>query len=237
MQPCCARCKKAQISCEWRTVVRRFRAKPPNVETSLLGRPLRMLLPLDTESRLSAPSFGLSANHISLANSLYLTNMDQRYLAFVPHTMLVHMLGKSWKWGSARYLHCHVAHDSPVVMMVLLAISANEFEFRQVAEGSKLRGVTTGVDYYQEALRRFSTVLSNQEYKSERDYNQVFAVFFLMLYYEKHFGTDLGGLGAYLRGVHAFLKTHCFTGPAGQGKLERLPILSQHLLLYITYVV
>ncbi|KAJ5710610.1 hypothetical protein N7488_004766 [Penicillium malachiteum] len=162
--------------------------------------------------------------------------MDQEYLAFVPRTMLVHILGKSWKWGSARYLHCHVAQDSPIVMMMLLAISANELESRQIAEGSKLRRVNTGVNYYRAALQRFSATLNNQEYQSERGYNEIFAVFFLMLYYEKQFGTDLGGLRAHLRGVHAFLKTNCSTGSTMQGLLDRLPILSKQLLLYITYL-
>jgi hypothetical protein len=119
-------------------------------------------------------------------------------------------------------------------MMMLLAISADELESRQTAEESNPRRLDTGVNYYRGALQRFSATLNNQEYQSERGYNEIFAVFFLMLYYEKHFGTDLGGLRAHLRGVHAFLKTHCLTGSAMQGGLERLPILSQLLLLYIT---
>jgi hypothetical protein len=119
-------------------------------------------------------------------------------------------------------------------MMMLLAISANELESRQVAEGCKLWRVNTGMNYYREALRRFSTSFSNQEFQVERRYNEDFAVFFLMLYYEKQFGTDPDGLKTHIRGFYAFFKAYCSAGSVIQKGLERLPVLSQQLLLYIT---
>ncbi|KAF3401945.1 hypothetical protein F1880_009953 [Penicillium rolfsii] len=237
VQPCCTRCKKAQISCEWRFVARCSRAKPLIDQTSSWGaRPLRRLLPSDTGSRVSAPSFSLDASHICLANSLRLRDVDRQYLAFVPYTTLVHSLGKSWKWGCARYLHSNIARDSPTVMMMLLAISANEFDSRQLGEGHKLWGMNTGTGYYTEALRRFSTSFNNREFQSAKTYNEDFAVFFLMLYYEHQFGTDPEGFKAHIRGFYAFFRAYCSAGSLIRKGLERLPILSQQLLLYIIYL-
>jgi hypothetical protein len=152
----------------------------------------------------------------------------------------VQWLGKPWKWTSLNYLYSKIAPHSPVVMKMILAITATELEGTRCAQHKGLQegdqNWDAGTVHYRSALRDFPYLLGKPQPLSRSQINEILATFLLMVVYEHHFSSDTVGLIVHLRGVYTFLRSCGVTFQHSPHQGPRLPELSQQLLLFVMYV-
>lgn len=231
-RPSCGRCRNAQLSCDWHRAPRRPRPKASAADKAkaLQIQQHRLVLPRDL--------LGLSGQQ--LRNSLQLSSIDGEYLAYFPNTVLVTWVGKPWKWGFLRYLYSQVASDSPIVMRLILALSASEIEGRRSQDPERIRWSVpsragTGVAHYSTALREFRTELEKLrgQLLTQEKLDEIITSFFFMISYEFHFGGDWSGLTAHLLGFAAFLKGCGLWVDLSSAASTKLSAQSKNLLLYI----
>jgi hypothetical protein len=184
-------------------------------------------------------AFGLSTSQ-QLRNSLRLSSMDREYLVYFPNTIVVAWVGKPWKWGLLRYLYSSVASESPVVMRLMLALSASELETRRSMDPDRIRWSLpcqpgTGVAHYSAALREFRSELerSRRQPLSQEKLDEIIAAFFFLISYEHHFGGGWSGLNTHLSGMYAFLKSCGVLGDLSSEPEVDMAVSSKNLLLYI----
>jgi hypothetical protein len=141
-----------------------------------------------------------------------------------------------------------MAHNSPIVMRMLLAIAGSELAANRLGEESPRstapnlhpQNTAISVNYYRKALAAFAGILNDnaEVCRTEMQLNEVFAVFFLMVLYEQKCGQNSDGLMAHIHGVSAFLTVYCRSSGTNMASAwATLPALSQQLLLFIMFVV
>lgn len=238
-RPVCNRCQGARLPCEWLAVARRQPRKQAPGSPKNRDGPVhcRLLLPRERDAPHPIPK--LAIPDLRLLSSTGLSSKDLEYLSFFPHTLLIRVLGKSWRWSSLHYLRGRVASGSPAAMRMILAISASELEMMRCAQQLKPRPTHAlprhdGVAYYRRALEEFRVILRELDYRSAKCLNEVLAIFFLMVVYEQQFGRHASGMEAHLRGLYAFLATMFATKQ--DLSLAGLPLLGQQLLLFTMLV-
>ncbi|KAJ5148380.1 hypothetical protein N7526_001732 [Penicillium atrosanguineum] len=90
----------------------------------------------------------LSAD-IACANSLTLTEHDQKYFQYFPSSSIVYYYMKGWQWSSFCYLYQGPAATNKVIMRMILALSACDMHRHGYIDGScRPMGLTESLNDY-----------------------------------------------------------------------------------------
>lgn len=179
--------------------------------------------------RRSSPSLSptLSTSHIPLANSLVVTPADWEFLRYYPSTAMVHEYRKPWEWCKLSYINQEIVPKDPIIMRMMLAISASELCRLQNSEntvfvnrkGSMKLSLGTvhdvGLMHYTLAVQDLSRLLSeemigglspciNAKEKMER----LLPALFFMIEYEIRFGYSRSHLKLHLEGVRSLFDAY-----------------------------
>ncbi|PYI05515.1 Rh-like protein/ammonium transporter [Aspergillus sclerotiicarbonarius CBS 121057] len=153
----------------------------------------------------------LSDPGLTCANSLVLTEHDQKYFQYFPSSSVVFYYMKNWQWSSFRYLYEGPATTSRVIMRMILALSASDMHRNGLVVRSPGRPTAEdhGRYHYGMAVKEFRQLLETPKPQvSFVELEMIFATMFLMVAYEWQFGHCVRHLHLHLQGVRSLLETH-----------------------------
>ncbi|RAL05387.1 Zn(II)2Cys6 transcription factor [Aspergillus ibericus CBS 121593] len=153
----------------------------------------------------------LSDPGLTCANSLVLTEHDQKYFQYFPSSSVVFYYMKNWQWSSFRYLYEGPATTSKVIMRMILALSASDMHRNGLVVRSPGRPTAEdhGRYHYGMAVKEFRQLLETPKPQvSFMELEMIFATMFLMVAYEWQFGHCVRHLHLHLQGVRSLLETH-----------------------------
>lgn len=196
----------------------------------------------------------LSTNEIACANSLTLTEHDQKYFQYFPSSSIVYYYMKGWHWSSFCYLYQGPATTNKVIMRMILALSASDMHRHGLVVRSPGRPTADdhGRYHYSLAVKEFRQLLETPRRQvSVEELEIIFATMFLMVTYEWQFGHSLRHLQLHLHGVRSLLESHpqlfrlkdindVFVSPGGTdilpqegGAMSRVSFIPEQFLLWI----
>ncbi|KAJ5128147.1 hypothetical protein N7448_008926 [Penicillium atrosanguineum] len=171
----------------------------------------------------------LSAD-IACANSLTLTEHDQKYFQYFPSSSIVYYYMKGWQWSSFCYLYQGPAATNKVIMRMILALSACD-------------------------MHRHGLVRPPRRHVSVEELEIIFATMFLMVTYEWQFGHSVRHLQLHLHGVRSLLESHpqlfrfkdvndVFlsaestndNSPTDERSISKVSFIPEQFLLWILYI-
>lgn len=152
----------------------------------------------------------VSVPEVACANSLVLSEQDQRYFQYFPSSSIVFYYMKSWAWSSFAYLYQEPAATNNVIMRMIMAVSAGDMHRHELDVRSP--GRPTAEDYaryhYGLAVQEFRQMLETPRQNVSRTTLEIiFLAMFLMTMYESQFG-NVRNLQLHLRGVRSLLEIH-----------------------------
>lgn len=152
----------------------------------------------------------MSVPEVACANSLVLSEQDQRYFQYFPSSSIVFYYMKSWAWSSFAYLYQEPAATNNVIMRMIMAVSAGDMHRHELDVRSP--GRPTAEDYaryhYGLAVQEFRQMLETPRQNVSRTTLEIiFLAMFLMTMYESQFG-NVRNLQLHLRGVRSLLEIH-----------------------------
>lgn len=163
-------------------------------------------------ARISTPLYpSLSANEIACANSLTLTEHDQKYFQYFPSSSIIYYYMKGWNWSSFCYLYQGPAATNKVIMRMILALSACDMHRHGLVVRSPGRPTAEdhGRYHYSLAVKEFRQLLETpRRHVSVEELEIIFATMFLMVTYEWQFGHSVRHLQLHLHGVRSLLESH-----------------------------
>ena len=163
-------------------------------------------------ARIATPLYlPLSTNKIACANSLTLTEDDQKYFHYFPSSSIVYYYMKGWHWSTFCYLYQVPAATNKIIMRMILAVSASDMHRHGLVVPSSGRPTAEdhGRYHYSLAVKEFRQSLeTSQRQVSVEELEIVFAIMFLMIIYEWQFGNSVCNLQLHLRGVRSLLESH-----------------------------
>ncbi|EXJ90894.1 hypothetical protein A1O1_04000 [Capronia coronata CBS 617.96] len=188
----------------------------------------------------------LSTAHIPLSNSVILDHQAWECFNYIPSSVLALYLGKPWKWSMLSYVHSTIARQEPGVMRAFVAVAAMEMSWLHSpsieqeieSEESRLRKLRLrrlGLSYYRMALKDLSVVLERAAHdgRTDADVDALFAIWFLILNFERY-QADLTDIShVHLSGIRSFLSKVSSAGASGSGFV--LPPASQQLLFVTSF--
>lgn len=195
----------------------------------------------------------LSAPEIACANSLTLTEHDQKYFQFFPSSSIVYYYMKGWHWSSFCYLYQGPAATNKVIMRMILALSASDMHRHGLAVRSPGRSMPDdhGRYHYSLAVKEFRQLLETpRRHVAVEELEIIFATMFLMITYEWQFGHSVRHLQLHLHGVRSLLESHpqifrlknvndVFLSPGGtedpsleDGTISKVSFISEQFLLW-----
>ncbi|KAJ5894883.1 hypothetical protein N7495_006574 [Penicillium taxi] len=165
-----------------------------------------------THIRNSTPLYPvLGGYEIICANSLTLTEHDQKYFAYFPESSIIHYYMKGWRWSSFNYLYQSPASNNKVIMRMIIALSASDMHRYGLVVRSPGRPTAEdhGRYHYSLAVKEFRQLLETPRRDvSVAELEMIFATMFLMITYEWQFGHSVRHLQLHLDGVRSLLKSH-----------------------------
>lgn len=208
------------------------------------GVPIRIPTPL-------YPSLG--GNEVACANSLTLTEHDQKYFQYFPSSSIVYYYMKGWHWSSLCYLYQGPATTNKVIMRMILALSASDMHRQGLVVRSPGRPTAEdhGRYHYSLAVKEFRQLLETPRRQVSVDELEIiFATMFLMVVYEWQFGHSVRHLQLHLHGVRSLLESHpqlfrikdvndVFLGPEEEpsspedGVVSKVSFIPEQFLLWI----
>jgi hypothetical protein len=182
-------------------------------DTALLEPPQVVpFYPPVAPARIPTPLYPpLSASEIACANSLTLTEHDQKYFQYFPSSSIVYYYMKGWHWSSFCYLYQGPAATNKVIMRMILALSASDMHRQGLMVRSPGRPTAEdhGRYHYNLAVKEFRQLLETpRRHVSVEELEIIFATMFLMVTYEWQFGHSVRHLQLHLHGVRSLLESH-----------------------------
>ncbi|KAJ5609722.1 hypothetical protein N7528_010289 [Penicillium herquei] len=258
-RPECLRCKTGFIKCEWYSVPIRRRSARKEAVPRESCRPLQ---PSIDQSFVAADGFtyqiefhelmhnfqpiltrSLGTDHIPLQNSVILGPNDRELFQFFPCSILAFNYGKGWEWSALSYIYNNTAKYNSGVMNMIMAMSAKELQVQRLRRNSHNLSPDPSVSeagdaHYCLALNELSQLLRTSASLTDDNIDTILAIFFLMVFYEALFGHNNTTTSIRLQGLMSFFQNYIqLSGSSGhQLSIDRLPALSQHLLLLTLYV-
>ena len=164
-------------------------------------------------SRIATPLYPPlgGGSEIACANSLTLTEYDQKYFQYFPSSSIVHYYMKGWNWSSLGYLYRGPAASNKVIMRMIMALSASDMHRHGLAVRSPGRPTAEdhGRYHYSLAVKEFRQLLETPRRQvSVAELEIIFATMFLMVTYEWQFGHSVRHLQLHLHGVRSLLESH-----------------------------
>jgi hypothetical protein len=153
----------------------------------------------------------LTVNEIACANSLTLTEHDQKYFQYFPSSSIIYYYMKGWHWSSFCYLYQGPAATNKVIMRMLLALAASDMHRQGLVVRSPGRPTAEdhGRYHYSLAVKEFRQLLETPRRSvSVEELEIIFATMFLMVTYEWQFGHSVRHLQLHLHGVRSLLESH-----------------------------
>lgn len=153
----------------------------------------------------------LSVNEIACANSLTLTEHDQKYFQYFPSSSIIYYYMKGWQWSSFCYLYQGPAATNKVIMRMILAIAASDMHRQGLIVRSPGRPTAEdhGRYHYSLAVKEFRQLLETPRRSvSVAELEIIFATMFLMVTYEWQFGHSVRHLQLHIHGVRSLLESH-----------------------------
>ncbi|KAE8147183.1 hypothetical protein BDV25DRAFT_37458 [Aspergillus avenaceus] len=272
-RPVCKRCHNLRLHCEWGIPVRRGKSVTParqlqprwsgDVVTSwnfthtpdLTGVSLAAIpsttwdsLPPFTPPPPLYPS--LSGTDLSCANSLVLSEHDQKYFQYFPSSSMVYYYMKSWQWSSLCYLYQGPAVTNKVVMRMILALSASDMHRNGLLVRSPGRPTAEdhGRYHYGLAVKELRQSLEVPRAVSPGELETLLATMFLMVTYEWQYGHSVRHLQLHLQGVKSLLESHpelfqikdvndvLLSMEAETEDESQISFIPEQLLLWILYI-
>ncbi|KAF3385224.1 hypothetical protein F1880_003136 [Penicillium rolfsii] len=198
----------------------------------------------------------LSVNEIACANSLTLTEHDQKYFQYFPSSSIVYYYMKGWQWSSFCYLYQGPAATNKVIMRMFLALSASDMHRQGLVVRSPGRPTAEdhGRYHYSLAVKEFRQLLETPRRSvSAEELEIIFATMFLMVTYEWQFGHSVRHLQLHLDGVRSLLESHpqlfrlkdindVFLSPGAESPssddnvTSRVSFIPEQFLLWILYI-
>lgn len=153
----------------------------------------------------------LSTLEMGCANSLTLTQDDQKYFQYFPSSSIVYYYMKGWPWSSFGYLYQGPAATNKVIMRMILALAASDMHRHGLLVRSPGRRTADdhGRYHYSLAVKEFRQLLETPRRQvSVEELESIFATMFLMVTYEWQFGHSVRHLQLHLHGVRSLLDSH-----------------------------
>ena len=153
----------------------------------------------------------LSTQHIPCANSLLLSPHDRRCLEYYPSSTMVVGYLKPWRWSNLSYLYEKTAASDPILMRMILAISASEMHRNTNPSTSTITcdSHDVGLHHYNLAVRELSGLLAQKDdFDANRRMERLLATLLFMVDYEVKFGYSRHHLRLHLEGVRSLLKSY-----------------------------
>lgn len=153
----------------------------------------------------------LSTIQMACANSLTLTQHDQKYFQYFPSSSIIYYYMKGWQWSSFGYLYQGPAATNKVIMRMILALSASDMHRHGLVLQSPGRSTADdhGRYHYSLAVKEFRQLLEMpRRHISVEELQIIFATMFLMVTYEWQFGHSVRHLQLHLHGVRSLLTSH-----------------------------
>jgi hypothetical protein len=153
----------------------------------------------------------LSINEVACANSLTLTEHDQKYFQYFPSSSIIYYYMKGWHWSSFCYLYQGPAATNKVIMRMILALAASDMHRQGLVVRSPGRPTAEdhGRYHYSLAVKEFRQLLETPRRSvSVEELEIIFATMFLMVTYEWQFGHSVRHLQLHLHGVRSLLESH-----------------------------
>lgn len=153
----------------------------------------------------------LSVNKVACANSLILTEHDQKYFQYFPSSSIIYYYMKGWHWSSFCYLYHGPAATNKVIMRMILALAASDMHRQGLVLRSPDRPTAEdhGRYHYSMAVKEFRQLLETPRRSvSVEELEIIFATMFLMVTYEWQFGNSVRHLQLHLHGVRSLLESH-----------------------------
>ncbi|KAJ5718577.1 hypothetical protein N7488_004223 [Penicillium malachiteum] len=161
--------------------------------------------------RIPTPLYAsLGGGEIACANSLTLTDHDQKYFQYFPSSSIVYYYMKGWTWSSFCYLYQGPAATNKVIMRMILALSASDMHRHGLVVRSPGRPTAEdhGRYHYSLAVKEFRQLLETpRRHISVAELEIIFATMFLMVTYEWQFGHSVRHLQLHLHGVRSLLES------------------------------
>ncbi|GAB1218042.1 hypothetical protein ATERTT37_007288 [Aspergillus terreus] len=195
----------------------------------------------------------LSTSEIACANSLVLSEHDQKYFQFFPSSSVVFYYMKPWQWSSFCYLYQGPAASNKVIMRMILALSASDMHRQGLVVRSP--GRPTAEDHarfhYGHAVKEFRQLLESPKRElSTTELEMIFATMFLMVTYEWQYGNCVHHLQLHLQGVRSLLESHpelfqikdvtnvllSMDAEHSDDSVPRVSFIPEQLLLWILYI-
>lgn len=152
----------------------------------------------------------LAGTDFACANSLVLSEHDQKYFQYFPSSSLVFYYMKSWQWSSFCYLYQGPAATNKIIMRMILALSASDMHRNGLI--ARTPGRPTAEDHgryhYGLAVKEFRQSLVSPRQVSPAELEAIFATMFLMVTYEWQYGHSVRHLELHLQGVKSLLESH-----------------------------
>ena len=148
---------------------------------------------------------------VACANSLTLSEHDQKYFQYFPSSSIVYYYMKGWQWSSFCHLYQSPAATNKVIMRMILALSASDMHRQGLAVRSPGRPTAEdhGRYHYSLAVKEFRQLLETPRRSvSVGELEVIFATMFLMVTYEWQFGHSVRHLQLHLHGVRSLLESH-----------------------------
>lgn len=169
--------------------------------------------PTVTPARIPTPLYPplSSGPGVACANSLTLTEYDQKYFQYFPSSSIVYYYMKGWHWSSFCYLYQGPATTNKVIMRMILALSASDMHRNGLVVRSPGRPSAEdhGRYHYSLAVKEFRQLLETPRRSvSVAELEVIFATMFLMITYEWKFGHSVRHLQLHLHGVRSLLESH-----------------------------
>ena len=181
-------------------------------DTIALRTPRASFYPLVAPVQIPIPLYPpLGSTEIACANSLTLTEHDQKYFQYFPSSSIVYYYMKGWQWSSLCYLYEGPAVTNKIIMRMILALSASDMHRHGFVARSPGRPTAEdhGRYHYSLAVKEFRQLLETpRRHVSVAELETIFATMFLMVTYEWQFGHSVRHLQLHLHGVRSLLESH-----------------------------
>ncbi|CAL5873038.1 uncharacterized protein PFLUO_LOCUS7307 [Penicillium psychrofluorescens] len=196
----------------------------------------------------------LTAPELACANSLTLTEHDQKYFQYFPSSSIVYYYMKGWNWSSFCFLYQGPAATNKVIMRMILALSASDMHRSGLVVRSPGRPTADdhGRYHYSLAVKEFRQLLETPRRQvSLAELEMIFATMFLMITYEWQFGHSVRHLQLHLHGVRSLLESHpqlfhikdvndvflsSERGDPADGAVTNVSFIPEQFLLWILYI-
>ncbi|RMZ39373.1 hypothetical protein AFCA_006288 [Aspergillus flavus] len=194
----------------------------------------------------------LSVTDFACANSLVLSEHDQKYFQYFPSSSLVFYYMKSWQWSSFCYLYQGPAATNKIIMRMILALSASDMHRNGLIVRTPGRPTAEdhGRYHYGLAVKEFRQSLVSPRQVSPAELEAIFATMFLMVTYEWQYGHCVRHLELHLQGVKSLLESHpelfqikdvnnvllSMESEESNEPESRVSFIPEQLLLWILYI-